>query len=458
VWEAILPFVVLIATMAVGIAVYEVDPHVPMILGTAFAAVVALYLGFDWKFVEGAMFDGIHKALQAVIILTIIGVLIGVWLLAGVVPTMIYYGLKIISPSIFLFATLITCSIVSLATGTSWGTMGTVGLALIGVAQGLGIPLPMAAGAVISGAYFGDKMSPLSDTTNLAPAMAGTDVFTHVKFMLRSTVPAYVIVCIIYIILGFQFKGDASSLENVRVITEGIKRTFTINPLLLIPPVIVIVTIALKMPAIPGIFLGILSGGIVGAIMQGNSLGELLTAGYSGYVSATGVASIDELLTAGGLENMMYSVSLTILAMCFGGIMEKTGQLEVIVGQLLKLARGITGLVGLTLVTCIASNATMPEQYISVVLPGRMFAPSYRKRGLHPKMLSNALEGSGTVTSALVPWNTCGVYITGVLGVSTFAYAPWAIFNYIMPITVLVMTALGMLTVKIEDDPTTVIE
>ena len=456
-WEALLSFAVLIAVMAVGIAVFGVDPHIPMLIGTAFAAIVALWLGYEWKHIEKSMFDGIYQALQAVIILAIIGVLVGVWLVSGVVPTMIYYGLKIISPSIFLVASLLTCSITSLATGTSWGTVGTIGIALMGVASGLGMPLPVAAGAIISGAYFGDKMSPLSDTTNLAPAMAGTDVFTHVKFMVRSTLPVYIIVVVIYLIMGFRFAGDSSDLSNLVLITEGLHNTFTISPVLLIPPLVVIVSIALKMPAIPGIFLGIITGGILGPIVQGNSFGDLLGCAYSGFVSETGVEAIDELLTAGGLENMMYSISLTILAMMFGGIMEKTGQLEVIVNQLIKLAKGTTSLVTLTLLTCFGSNACMPEQYISIVVPGRMYSASYRKRGLHPKMLSNALEASGTVTSALIPWNTCGVYMSGVLGISPLQYAPWAFFNYLMPLAVIIMTAVGLLTVKISDDPSTVI-
>jgi NhaC family Na+:H+ antiporter len=455
--EALLSFIVLIAVMSLGIAVFKVDPHIPMIIGTAFAAIMAFHLGYDWKHIEKSMFDGIYQALQAVLILAIIGVLIGVWLVAGVVPAMIYYGLRIITPSLFLVASLITCSITSLATGTSWGTCGTIGLALMGVAAGLGIPLPMAAGAILSGAYFGDKMSPLSDTTNLAPAMAGTDVFTHVKFMIKSTLPVYIVTLLIYLILGFRFAKGDMDMSNLEIITSGIRDSFTITPALLIPPLVVILTIAFKMPAIPGIFLGIVSGGILGAIVQGNNFGHLLSSAYGGYVSVTGVEAIDSLLTAGGLENMMYSISLTILAMTFGGIMEKTGQLEVIVNHLIKLAKNVTSLVALTLFTCVGSNATMPEQYISLVVPGRMYAAAYRKWGLHPKMLSNALESSGTVTSALIPWNTCGVFMSGVLGISTLSYAPWAFFNYLMPIGALLMTAFGLLTVKISDDPDTVI-
>lgn len=457
VWQALLSFIVVIGVMAIGIIVYGVDPHIPMIIGAAFAAVMAHFIGFKWKFIEKSMFDGIYSALQAVVILAIIGVLIGVWLVSGVVPTMIYYGLLIITPTYFLVTTVLICSITSLATGTSWGTAGTIGIALMGVATGLGIPLPMAAGAVISGAYFGDKMSPLSDTTNLAPAMAGTDVFTHVKFMLKATIPAYLITLAFFLFMGFRVGGGAADMADIEIIKESLGNSFTISPLLLIPPLAVIVSIAFRMPAIPGIFIGIIVSGILGPIIQGNSFGDLLTCAYSGYVSETGIESIDKLLSAGGLEAMMYSISLTILAMMFGGIMEKTGQLEVLVNKIITYAKNTTSLVGLTEVTCIGSNMTMPEQYISIVVPGRMYASTYRKRGLHPKMLSNALESSGTVSGALIPWNTCGVYMAGVLGVSTFDYFGWAIFNYTMPLMTLLLTGMGLLSVKISDDPGTVI-
>lgn len=457
VYHAMASFIVLIGIMAVGIAVFHTNPHIPMLLGTAFAAVIALSLGYSWSFIEKSMFDGIYSALQAIVILAIIGVLIGVWLTAGVVPTMIYYGLQLITPQFFLVATLIICSITSLATGTSWGTVGTIGLALMGVAQGLEIPLPMAAGAIISGAYFGDKMSPLSDTTNLAPAMAGTDVFTHVKFMLKSTLPAYAITMIVYIVAGFSVAQTGADLGEIETIKKGLLGAFSLSPLLLLPPLLVILCVAFKMPAIPGIFLGILAGGFMGIFIQGNTLGDLLSASYSGYVSETGVQAIDKLLSSGGLEKMMFSISLTILAMMFGGVMEKTGQLEVLVNALIKKAKSTTSLVALTEATCVASNLTMPEQYISLVVPGRMYAQAYKKRGLHPKMLSNALESSGTVSGALIPWNTCGVFMYQVLGVATLDYFGWAVFNYLMPLTVIAMTAMGWLTVKISDDPQSVI-
>ncbi len=386
-------------------------------------------------------------------ILAIIGVLIGVWLLAGVVPTMIYYGLSVMTPSIFLFATLLICSVTSLATGTSWGTAGTMGIAMIGIGQGLGIPAPMTAGAIISGAYFGDKMSPMSDTTNLAPAMAGTDVFTHVKFMMKPTAVAYTIAAAFYLIIGMKIGNGSADLTAIDTMRSGLSGAFTISPLLLLPPIVVIVAIARKVPAIPGIFLGIVLGAILAPIFQGSSFGDILNVSYNGFESTTGIEAVDKLLSAGGLSNMMYSISLTLIAMMFGGVMEKTGQLEVIVQKLLKMVKTTGDLVALTLATCLGSNITMPEQYISIVVPGRMYANAYKERGLHPKMLSNALESSGTLTSPLVPWNTCGVFLLGVLGVQTIDYIPYAVFNYTMPVVVIIMTYMGWLTAKIDPVP-----
>lgn len=456
-WEAMLSFGFLILVMAIGIAVYEANPHIPMLIGTLFAVLIAFKLGFTWNEIEKSMFDGIYQALQAVIILAIIGVLIGVWLLSGVVPSMIYYGLAILKPSIFLVASLLICSITSLATGTSWGTAGTIGIALMGIAKGLGIPEPVAAGAIISGAYFGDKMSPLSDTTNLAPAVSGTDVFTHVKAMLPTTLVAYVISIVAFIVLGFKYSGVSSDVTAIEAIREGLSSSFKISPLLLLPPLAVILAMAFKMPAIPGITIGIIIGAIEGVIFQGADFGAILTAAYDGFVSETGIEVIDSLLTAGGLSNMMYSISLTIIAMMFGGIMEKTKQLEVIVDKILAGVKSNGGLISTTVLTCIGCNATIPEQYISIVLPGRMYHKAYRNRGLHPKQLSSTLEGAGTVTSTLIPWNTCGAFLFGVLGVTAWEYVPYAVFNYTMPLVVVVFGFLGLYMYKLEDDPSTVI-
>lgn len=455
-WEAILSFGVLIVVMAVGIMVFEVDPHVPMFIGVIFAAIMALKIGYSWDEIETAMKDGIYRSLQAVMILIIVGVLIGVWIVSGTVPAMIYYGLKILSPSIFLIAACIICSITSLATGTSWGTMGTMGLALIGIAIGLGIPEPMAAGAVISGAYFGDKMSPLSDTTNLAPAMAGTDVMTHVKFMMMPTIIAYGISLIVFGIFGFSAASSGSAdSSQVEAISNALATNFNLNPILLIPPVIVIGAIVMKVPAIPGITLGIIAGVIIGLIFQPDSFGAYLDAGMNGvdrewlndvaFLNTQGDETfiLDRLLNSGGIMGMMFSVSMTIIAMMFGGIMEETKQMEVIVDKLLKLVKGPAGLVTMTEVTCLASNMSMPEQYISIVIPGRMYSETYKNMGLHPKTLSNALEGAGTVTSALVPWNTCGVFIATTLGLTAGQYAPYAIFNWLMPLVVIILAFTG---------------
>lgn len=445
-WEALITMLFLVIMLAVGIIIYGVDPHVPMFVGVIGAALMALHLGYKWDAIEKSMMDGIFKALQSIVILTIIGILIGVWINAGVVPSMIYYGLKILKPSIFFIAAMLICSITSLATGTSWGTMGTMGVALMGIGLGLGMNPAMTAGAIISGAYFGDKMSPLSDTTNLAPAMAGTDVMTHVKFMMLPTGIVYGICLIFYGVLGItQYHGGSTDMSQVQVLSDALNGLFNVNPLLLLPPIIVIVAVARKIPAIPGITLGIISGGICGLIFQpGCNLGTLFDCGINGYVCATGVESIDNLLSTGGLLNMMFSVSMTIIAMMFGGIMEYTHQLEVIVNKLKAFARTPATLVTLTEVTCVISNATMPEQYISIVVPGRMYAEEYKKMGLHPKSLSNALEGAGTVTSALIPWNTCGVFIFSTLGIGVSQYAPYAVFNWLMPIVVIVMAFMGL--------------
>ena len=444
-WEALLVLGLLIAVLAVGIIVYGVDPHIPMFVGTIGAALMALRLGYKWSAIEKSMLDGIYKALQSIIILAIIGILTGVWLDAGVVPTMIYYGLQILSPGIFYLGALLICSITALATGTSWGTMGTMGVALMGIGFGLGMNPAITAGAIISGAYFGDKMSPLSDTTNLAPAMAGTDVMTHVKFMLPSTIVTYLVAAVFFLVMGLvQYQGGEADMSSVTTLSTALKDMFTINPLLLLPPVVVIVAVALKMPAIPGIVLGIVTGAVVGMIFQPEcSLGTLFSCGMNGFSCETGIYEIDELLNSGGLMNMMFSISMTIIAMMFGGIMEDTHQLEVIVDKVKALAKSPAGLVALTEVTCVASNATMPEQYISIVVPGRMYAEEYKKKGLHPATLSNALESAGTVTSALIPWNTCGVFILGTLNIGVAQYAPYAVFNWLMPLMTIAMAYLG---------------
>lgn len=445
VWQSLLVLGILIASIAVGILVFDADAHVPMLVGVAVAAIMALFIGYRWEEIERFMINGISKSLQSVTILLLIGVLVGVWILAGIVPSMIYYGLAVLKPQIFFLATLIICSISSLATGSSWGTMGTMGVALLGIGYGLGMNVGITAGAIISGAYFGDKLSPLSDTTNLAPSMAGTDVMTHIKHMLPSTLVAYVISAIFFTIMGFvEYKGGAADLSQVELYMNTIKETFYISPVLFIPPIIVITAIAFKLPAIPGIALGVVVGAIFGLIFQpGCTLGEVFTCGMNGYSADTAVEAINDLLTNGGIMNMTFAITLIIIAMAFGGIMEETHLLGVLVDKIKKLAKTPGGLVTMTEITCIASNVVVPDQYISIIIPGRMYAEEFRNKDLSPSTLSNALESAGTVTSALVPWNTCGAYIQTNLGVSVAQYGPWAVFNWLMPLLTIVMAYLG---------------
>ena len=453
--EALFTFLSLVLIMFISIIKYGESPHIPMLIGVLIASLVALKIGYSWKFIENSMIKGISQAMQSIIILAIIGVLIGVWILAGVVPTMIYYGLMILKPSIFLVATVLITSITSLATGTSWGTAGTMGIALMGIASGLGIPAPITAGAVLSGAYFGDKMSPLSDTTNLAPAMAGTDVFTHIKAMVKPTIITYILTLLIFGFLSLKYRGSSADLSSVTMITEGLKNNFNISPVLLIPPLIVILSIAKKVPAVPGISLGIIAAAIMGPLYQKVTFGDILSCALNGFVSETGIESVDKLLTTGGLNNMMSSISLTIIAMMFGGIAEETGILEAIVKKFLGKVQSAVGLVTATILTCFFTNATMPEQYISIVVPGRMFKNEYRDRNLDPKLLSSTLEAGGTVTSAMVPWNTCGAYMTSVLGVSTVHYLPFLFFNLLMPLVQIIVTALDSKKFILDQDKDT---
>ena len=444
--HALISLLGLVAVMVVGIVIFGADPHIPMFIGVIIAAIVGMTLGYKWSDLESMMIDGISKAMQSILILAIVGMMIGAWLLSGTIPTMIYYGLKLLSPKVFLVAALLICSITSLATGTSWGTMGTMGLALIGIGAGLGMPIGPTAGAVISGAYFGDKLSPLSDTTNLAPAMAGTDVFTHVKYMLKSTMLAYGIALVFFGVYGFVHASTGAVDDSQAVIImEGIRDNFNVNPLLLLPPLVVILAIALKIPAIPGITMGFIMALILAPIFQpGVGISEMLDASLNGFVCETDVESLNDLLSSGGLLSMGFSILMVLIAMMYGGIMEGTRQMEVLIEALLKVVKGPAALIGATEITTFLANVVMAEQYISILIPGRMFAPAYREKGIHPKCLSNALESAGTVTSCLVPWNTCGMFIASTLGIGTAVYAPWAVFNYTMPIVCFVLASFGV--------------
>ena len=451
-WEALISLLSLVAGISVSIAIYGMDPQVPMLLGVLVAALMAYKAGFDWDVIQAGMLQGIANSLQAVVILLIIGILIGIWILSGVVPTLLYYGLLILDPSIFLPATVLICAVTSLSTGTSWGTTGTIGVALMGIGAGLGFPLPLVAGAVLSGAYFGDKMSPLSDTTNLAPAMAGTDLYTHIRHMTYTSGVAFGLTLAIEIALGLFYGGGEENAETVRLIITTLDSEFTINLLLLIPPILVMVFAFRKAPAIPGITLGAIAAAILGFILQGNSYQELLDAAYGGFVSNTGVEEVDSLLTKGGFTAMLYAISIVICAMMFGGIMEHTNQLKVIVDRILEKARSTSSLITSTILTAIAANLVLCDQYMSIVMTARMYAQAYRDRGLHAKNLSRAVEDSATVTACLVPWNSGGAYQFATLGVPTLLYLPFAFFNWLSPLVSLAFGWFGWTIHKAEEE------
>lgn len=449
--HALITILFLIVSLYTGMQWWGADVHIPILAAAIFAGAISMFfLGFTWAELEEGIVETIKMAMGAILILMIIGAIIGTWILSGVVPTMIFYGLKIISPGIFLMATMLICSVVSLATGSSWTTAGTVGIALIGVGGGFGIPLPIVAGSIISGAYFGDKMSPLSDTTNLAPAVAGSNLFDHIRHMIYTTGPSYIIAMVLYGIIGMKYSADTMDLGAINEILTGLSSQFTINPLLLIAPVLVIVMVVMKIPAIPGLIGGVFLGGIFAALFQGAGMGDIIGAAHYGYESATGIVSIDDLLSRGGLDSMMWTVSLILIAMCFGGIMEKSGMLEALAKEIMKFATNTGNLVLATVLTVIAFNLVAGDQYLAIVIPGRMYKPMFEKMGLDPRNLSRVLEDSGTLTSPLVPWNSCGLFMSGTLGVATFAYAPFAFLNLLNPLVSIFYGYTGLTMKKLD--------
>ena len=448
---AFIPVVFLIVALSVTIGFFKLTPHIPLIAAAAVAACVAIIHKHPWKKIQDGMVHGITLAMSAILILMVVGTMIGTWILGGVVPSMIYYGLKVLSPGIFLVATLIICSIVSLGTGSSWSTAGTVGVALIGVGQGLGIPVAMVGGAIISGAYFGDKMSPLSDTTNLAPAVAGTDLFSHIRHMVYTTAPGYVLSIILYGVIGTRFSGGVLESGNVDVILATLKSNFFVHPLLLLPPLLVIVMVVKKIPPLPALLAGTLFGGIFAMATQSSSLADVISAAHSGFVSQTGVDMVDDLLTRGGLRSMMDTVALIICALSFGGIMEKTGMLEILARAFLKRVRRTGSLVATTIFSSIGMNAVASDQYMAIVIPGRMYKNAFDDRRLHPKNLSRCLEDAGTLSSPLIPWNSCGAFMHATLGINPLLYLPYAFLNLANPVVSIFYGYTGITMEKVEE-------
>jgi NhaC family Na+:H+ antiporter len=464
-FQSFLPILVLVGLLVVNVLLVYGDNalgganQLALLFAAAVAGVIATVNGYSWKETLRGITSSITSALPALMILLLIGALAGTWMLSGVVPAMIYYGLDILNPTIFLFASCLICAIVSIATGSSWTTVATVGIALVGIGDVLGFEKGIIAGAIISGAYFGDKMSPLSDTTNLAPAMAGTDLITHIKYMALTTIPSIVLTLIIFLVIGF-FYDATGEVGQIDALQTAIKSKFNINPFLFLVPVAVIGLIIKKVPAIPALFIGSLLGGVFAVIFQPELLVELsgetnfMKASYKAVIDAmsTDIAIVteneivNELLSSSGMAGMLNTIWLIICAMIFGGIMENTGMLKRITQSIIGLAKTTGSLIATTTVSCITFNITASDQYLAIVVPGRMFAEEYKERGLHPKVLSRTLEDSGTVTSALIPWNTCGAYHSGVLGIATGEYFMYCFFNLISPLMTL---AFGFLGIKI---------
>ena len=459
--EALFPIIILVAVLAYNVHVFDDSATSgPNQFALIFGGVVAALIGFKhhipYDRMMDAVADNIRSTTSAIFILLMVGALAGTWLISGIIPTMIYYGLQILNPTFFLFSAVIISSIISLATGSSWTTTATIGIALMGIGKALGLPMGMIAGAVLSGAYFGDKMSPLSDTTNLAPAMAGTDVFTHVRYMMYTTIPTMTITLLIFIVLGFNHEGG--QITDTSNLLHSIESTFRISPVLFIVPAMVILLILKKAKPLTALFIGTVLAGIFAIFYQPDIVMQLagseemnFRTAYSGVLraiisdvyipSGNDLLDENELFSAGGMEGMLSTIWLILCAMFFGGVMQSIGALQKISDSLLKVAKSTFGLFASTAATCIFFNGTASDQYLAIVVPGKMYQKAFQDKGLAPENLSRTLEDSGTVTSILFPWNTGGAYQSKTLGVGTTEYIWYAFFNLISPVMTLIFAA-----------------
>ncbi len=465
---SLIPLTVLIFLLVLNVIIFKDDAtggaNQIALLTTAFitALIGIFHLKVPYHFIEERIIKSITTSLSALIILFVVGTLIGIWILCGTVPAMIYFGLKLINPSIFLPVACVICSIVSVSTGSSWSTSGTVGIALIGIGETLGLPSGAVAGAVISGAYFGDKMSPLSDTTNLAPAVAGVNLFDHIRHMLYTSGPAIIISIIAFTILGFTYQTQSLNTETVDLMLATIDSNFDISIWLFIPPVVVLFLVRKKVPALPAITIGVFIGILTALIFQRDMMTTLLGGNtdiksfytlitkvtYEGFVIDSGDETINSLLNRGGMSGMLSTVWLIFSAMVFGGTLDATGMLERVSRSILKLVRGTGSLIGATLGSCIVLNATASDQYLAIVVPGKMFSKAFDKYGLDRRNLSRALEDSGTVTSVLIPWNSGGAYNSATLGVPTLTYLPYCFFNILSPVISLFLATMNWTIIK----------
>lgn len=456
IWEALIPVVILMGLLAYNVLFMkgewlgDYSNQLILLIAGGITAVVGLYNKVSIKTMVNEIWENLKSVFVPIMILFLVGALAGTWLISGIIPAMVYYGLQVLSPTIFLPASVIIAAIISIATGSSWTTSATVGIALIGIGSALGIPTGMIAGAVISGAYFGDKMSPLSDTTNLAPAMAGTDLFTHIKYMAFTTVPTILVTLIAFSIMSMTI--DTSGSADISGLLNTIKTTFNITPYLFIVPLVVVALILLKTKPLIALGTGVLLAAVFSIIFQGDILTNLASSNFEAIINSiltdtsivTDNEKLNELFSSGGMNGMLWTIYLIICAMVFGGMMDGIGALSRITKALLKLADSVFGLFATTVISCLGLNTIASDQYLALVIPGKMFKKAYKDKGLAPENLSRTLEDSGTVTSVLIPWNTCGAYQSGVLGVGVGEYFVFAIFNWLSPFMTLLFAALNI--------------
>lgn len=472
--DAIIPIIVLIFLLIAAVTFFgdgsSSGPNqIALLLATGVAAVIGLKNGHTWHAMEKAIIHGISISLGAVLILLAVGSLIGTWLLSGTVPTMVYYGLQIIDPSWFYAATCLVCGVVAMSIGSSWTTAATVGVAFIGIAGGFELSTSVTAGAVISGAYFGDKLSPLSETTNLAPAVAGSELFEHIRYMLWTTIPSITIALILFLIIGFNHSSsEIGNTDSIVSLTNTLENTYNISALNLIPLFILLALAYKKMPAFPAVAIGAIIGAIWALIFQQELILAMAeegvestraiimvvwTAFFDGVVVETGNIEIDELLSRGGMAGMLNTIWLVVTALSFGAILEHLGMLKKFVESILATAKSTGSLIASTVATCIGTNLITADQYMAIVMPGRMYKEEYEKRGLHPVLLSRTLEDSGTITSPLIPWNTCGAFMFGALALTSYDYIFYCFFNLINPILAIAYGYLGFKIKKIVTNP-----
>lgn len=452
-WEIIVILGFLVAVLSFSLIVLKVEAHIPFIIVIVLTSLMAIRMGHTWTELEDTMLKSLASVMQAIIILLMVGMVIGAWIQGGIVPSLIYYGLKLINPKIFLVTIFLVCSICSIATGTSWTIVGTLGVAAMGISEGLGIPAPVTAGIVVSAGYFGDKFSPLSDTPNLHCAVVHVDLFDNFKNILKTTIPSYIIALILCIIVGMKYAPqNSANMDSIDVITTTLDQNFVIHPLLILPIFMVVGMIILKIPALPGIFLMALVGALCGIFVQNGNLAEAITAVHYGYVGNTGVEIVDSLLTRGGINSMLGTASLILCAISYGGILEATGVMRIMVNKVLSLVKKDGTLVLSTVVSCIILNMIAVDNYVTAVISGSMFRKAFIKRGLHPLNLTRCLAESAAITSPLIPWNTCGIVMFGMLGVSAVEYAPYAFLCWIPPIMTVIFAYLNIGMKRLDEE------